>query len=122
MLTPDELDAIRTEAEGWLPDYVTVTGPTEVNDGGEVNVTYGTVWTGRGRLAPLMVTERVFADDVKAIADSVVTLPADCPVTERERLSIRVAGAAAATLFDVVKVSSAHSYQLHVRAAVVRAR
>ena len=102
---------------------MTITAATETSDGGgEVNVVYAVQWSGKGRLAPLMVTERVFADDVKAIADSVVTLPWDCPITERHRLQIRVAGAAAATPFDVVKVSSAHSLQLHVRAAVVRAR
>jgi len=122
VLSTDEIAAIRREAEDWLPDWVTLTAMTEVNDGGEINVTPGTVWTGRGRLAPLMTTERTFADDVKAIADSVVTLPADCPVTERHRVLIRVAGSTTADQYEVVKVSSQHSLQLHVRAAVVRVR
>ena len=122
MLTPDELAAIRSEAEAWLPDYVTLTGPTQTWDGGEVNESWGTVWIGKGRLAPLMSSERVFNDDVAAVADSVVTLPADCPVTERHRVSIRVAGSASATQYEVVKVSSQHSLQLHVRAAVVIVR
>lgn len=122
MLTPDELAAIRSTAEEWLPDYVNLTGPTQTWDGGEVNEGWGTVWWGKGRLAPLMSTERVFSDEVAAVADSVVTLPAACPVTERHRIQIRVAGSAAATEYEVVKVSSQHSLQLHVRAAVVRVR
>jgi hypothetical protein len=117
VLPDDELDAIRSEADDWLPDTAVVYTLTETDQGGgEVDTSYVAEWTGKGRIAPLASTDRVFSDAVKNIAESVVTLPYDAPVTERSTLSV------AGILYNVESVSAGHSYAIHTRVAVVRVR
>jgi hypothetical protein len=117
MLPTDELRAIRTTVEEYLPDVVTVLAPVETADtGGGVDVTYTAAWSGSGRASPMMNDERAFAEVVKAVATAMVTLPASCPITERCRVVV------AGITYEVVAVSTTHSIQLHTRVAVVRAR
>lgn len=118
MLTDGEIAWMREELELAMPDEAIILTATDTSDGQGGN-TQG--WTAAGtvpcRLSPRvtqMGQEPGFGDRQAAVADWIVTLPAETALTEEQRLQVDT------TVYDVTRVRAPRSWELSCRADLTK--
>lgn len=110
MLSDNDLAGLRTAFDDLLGETCVITRATNVSDGqGGSTATWAAVGTALCTLSPLNRTSGdgfTVADQIKEVADYVVTLPAETDVTTKDRLTI------GARTYEVSAVKEPRTYEI----------